>query len=131
MDATNHRCTFLVNEVKFAVCLLPETPCPRNATKDASEILRIGKIISLLWLVIPPPCNMTTISLRLLALILCSNCSNTFNKVLTTTCRHTPLKNQNFIWVYINSVLINHCVHFIWVMFISLLLHIHIIYSTD
>ena len=89
MDATNHRCTFLVNEVKFAVCLLPETPCPRNATKDASEILRIGKIIWLLWLVIPPPCNMTTISLRLLALILCSNCSNTFNKVLTTTCRHT------------------------------------------
>ena len=31
----------------------------------------------------------STISLRLLALILCSNCSNTFNKVLTTTCRHT------------------------------------------
>lgn len=30
-----------------------------------------------------------TISLRLLALILCSNCSNTFNKVLTSTWRHT------------------------------------------
>ena len=30
-----------------------------------------------------------TISLRLLALILCSNCSNTFNKVLTPTWRHT------------------------------------------
>ena len=29
------------------------------------------------------------ISLRLLALILCSNCSNTFNKVLTTTRCHT------------------------------------------
>ena len=29
-----------------------------------------------------------TISLRLLALILCSNCSNTFNKVLTTTGGH-------------------------------------------
>lgn len=28
------------------------------------------------------------ISLRLLALILCSNCSNTFNKVLTSTWRH-------------------------------------------
>ena len=31
----------------------------------------------------------STISLRLLALILCSNCSNTFNKVLTPTWRHT------------------------------------------
>ena len=30
-----------------------------------------------------------SISLRLLALILCSNCSNTFNKVLTSTWRHT------------------------------------------
>ena len=37
----------------------------------------------------PPAHWMESISLRLLALILCSNCSNTFNKVLTTTCRHT------------------------------------------
>lgn len=41
----------------------------------------------------PPPAgcarNEATISLRLLALILCSNCSNTFNKVLTPTWRHT------------------------------------------
>ena len=33
--------------------------------------------------------TLKTISLRLLALILCSNCSNTFNKVLTTTRCHT------------------------------------------
>jgi len=33
--------------------------------------------------------TLNTISLRLLALILCSNCSNTFNKVLTTTRCHT------------------------------------------
>ena len=32
---------------------------------------------------------LSIISLRLLALILCSNCSNTFNKVLTSTWRHT------------------------------------------
>ena len=34
------------------------------------------------------PINNESISLRLLALILCSNCSNTFNKVLTTIGGH-------------------------------------------
>ena len=36
----------------------------------------------------PSACSWWIISLRLLALILCSNCSNTFNKVLTSTWRH-------------------------------------------
>ena len=36
----------------------------------------------------PSACSSRNISLRLLALILCSNCSNTFNKVLTSTWRH-------------------------------------------
>ena len=39
------------------------------------------------WPLSSPQC-LWTISLRLLALILCSNCSNTFNKVLTSTWRH-------------------------------------------
>ena len=36
----------------------------------------------------PCACDWIIISLRLLALILCSNCSNTFNKVLTSTWGH-------------------------------------------
>lgn len=36
----------------------------------------------------PCACDVSIISLRLLALILCSNCSNTFNKVLTSTWGH-------------------------------------------
>ena len=88
MSAENHKCIFSTT-VKLAVCLYPDTPFPCNATKYASEILRKRKLILLPWLGTSPPCDMTTISLRLLDLILCSNCSNTFNKVLTTTCRHT------------------------------------------
>ena len=52
-------------------------------------------------------------------------------KKKTEVLQNYPLKNQNFIWVYINSVLINHFEHFIWDMFISLLLHIYIIYNID
>ena len=37
----------------------------------------------------PSACSSRNISLRLLALILCSNCSNTFNKVLMPTWHHT------------------------------------------
>jgi hypothetical protein len=44
---------------------------------------------NLLIVVASLKCDDQTISLRLLALILCSNCSNTFNKVLTPTWRHT------------------------------------------
>ena len=47
----------------------------------ASLLVRPGRLVRVqVW---------WSISLRLLALILCSNCSNTFNKVLTSTWRHT------------------------------------------
>ena len=47
------------------------------------------KIVPMKPSVPSPVRDNSTISLRLLALILCSNCSNTFNKVLSSMWRHT------------------------------------------
>ncbi len=69
-----HRCSvlsWLMVSIGFYKYLLPKTNIDR-----ASQECRVTRVKG-------------GISLRLLALILCSNCSNTFNKVLTATGRHT------------------------------------------
>jgi hypothetical protein len=78
----------LGGHVRHVVCLLPPRPSRghRICIWGAGQRYNYPAFADE-WPLSRLQCSWT-ISLRLLALILCSNCSNTFNKVLTSTWRH-------------------------------------------
>jgi len=84
LDSHNAKGKVQSLSVAFQLKLLPE----RN--EFALKHWRKNKaIVASQYLPMSSCTTSPTISLRLLALILCSNCSNTFNKVLTSKWRHT------------------------------------------